>query len=257
MNTYQEKLLHTHHGHTHAHPVAFFARLDARAVLLAWLAYTVLLISVPKFDPVGAAVFASLPVLVLTASGVRPGPIFRRLFYLSPFILLSAAANPFLDRRPFFEFGGIAVGAGMISGLVIIIKAFLSIFSVLTLAACMPFDHVCHAMRRLRVPEAFTTQLLLLHRYSFILADEAGSMRRARDIRSFAGRGKGPGVTARLIGSLLLRSTARATRIHDAMVSRGFHGTVSCCQEDHSFDRTDFFFLTGTAAFCLALRRFF
>ena len=65
----------------------------------------------------------------------------------------------------------------------IVLKAMVSVLTVLTIAACMPFDHICHALRRLHAPEAFTTQLLLLHRYTFVLADEAQSMRQARERR--------------------------------------------------------------------------
>jgi cobalt/nickel transport system permease protein len=47
-------------------------------------------------------------------------------------------------------------------------------------------------------------------------------MQKARDLRSFGGKGKGPIVTARLIGSLLIRTTSRAERIYMAMCARGF-----------------------------------
>lgn len=257
MTTTREALLHTHHGQAHAHPVAFFARLDARAVLLSWFAYTALLISFRKFDLPGVLLFGAIPVFVLFAAGTPVRPIFRRLLFLSPFILLSAAANPFFDRRPLLTIGAITLGAGAMSGLVIVFKALFSVVSALTLAACMPFDHICHALRRLRAPEAFTTQLLLLHRYSFVLADEAMSMRKARDFRSFDGRGKGLSVFARLIGSLLLRSMARAGRVHAGMVSRGFHGTVSCCQDKRDFTAKDALFLCGTVGLFALLRIIF
>ena len=254
MTTIKESLLHGHHGESHAHPVSFFARLDARAVLISWLAYTVLLISFPKFNLTGVIVFASLPVFVLAASGIPLRPVLRRLLFFSPFILLSAAANPFFDQRPLLEIAGFTFSAGMASGLVILLKALVSILTALTIAACMPFDHICHALRRLRAPEAFTTQLLLLHRYSFVLSGEAASMRRARDLRSFNNRGKGPMTTARLLGSLLLRSLSRASRVHAAMLSRGFHGTVSCCQANRAFSSKDALFLLETAG-CFILTR--
>ena len=256
MTTVKESLLHSHLGHSHQHPVSFFARIDARSVLLSWLAYTVMLISVPKYDLRGVLLFGALPVFMLAASGVPGRPIFRRIALVSPFILLSAVANPFLDQRPFLTVAGLAVSSGIISGLVIMLKALFSVMTVLTVSACMPFDHICHALRRLHAPEAFTTQLLLLHRYSFVLSGEAASMRRARDLRSFGGRGKGIRVTAGLLGSLLLRSLWRASRVHAAMLSRGFHGTVSCCQANRAFSSRDALFLLGTTG-CFILIRVF
>ena len=256
MTTVKDSLLHSHYGQSHQHPVSLFSRIDTRAVLLSWLLYTILLISVPKYNLRGVVLFGSLPVFVLFASGIPLRPIFKRMAYVSPFILLSAVANPFLDQRPLLAVAGISVTAGMISGAAIVLKALFSVLMVLTLSACMPFDHLCHALRRLRAPEAFTTQLLLLHRYIFVLSDEAASMRRARDLRSFGNRGKGVRTTAGLIGTLLLRSLWRATRVHAAMLSRGFHGTVSCCQANRAFSLTDAFFLTGSAAVFLSIRVF-
>ena len=181
-------------------------------------------------------------------------PIFRRLLYLSPFILFAAVANPFLDRSPFAIVAGVPLSAGLVSGLVIVLKAFVSVLTVLTLAACLPFDHLCHALRRLHAPEAFTTQLMLLHRYTFVLAAEGKSMRRARDIRSFGSKGKGIRTTASLLGALLLRSMTRAGRVHSAMLSRGFRGTVSCCQAEHAFNTGDTLFGIGTVGAALLLR---
>ncbi|MFH0919772.1 MAG: cobalt ECF transporter T component CbiQ [Fibrobacterota bacterium] len=257
MTPVNEALLHSHSGHYHSHPAAFFARFDARAVLFAWLAYTVLLISVPKFDLAGVVALASLPLLTLLASGTPMRPIFRRIFYLSPFILLAAAANPFLDRAPYAVIAGFTISAGLVSGLVIVLKAFVSVLTVLTLSACLPFDHLCHALRRLHAPEAFTTQLMLLYRYTFVLAAEGKSMRRARDIRSFGSKGKGIRTTASLLGALLLRSMARAGRVHGAMLSRGFRGTVSCCQAEHAFNAGDALFVFGTVGASVLLRSIF
>jgi len=47
-------------------------------------------------------------------------------------------------------------------------------------------------------------------------------MERARDLRSCGRRGTGLWVSGTLLGALLLRTLARATRIHDAMLLRGF-----------------------------------
>jgi len=253
----KEELLHSHHGHCHLHPVVFFAQRDARAVLVSWFVYTLLLVSVPKFDISGALMMASLPLFLLVSSGVRLRPILKRLLILSPFILLSAAANPFLDGRPFLEIAGFTIRAGLVSGSVIVLKAFISVLTILTITACMPFDHICHALRRLHIPETFTTQLLLLHRYLFVLAEEAQALRLARNLRSFGNKGKEIRTTVRLIGSLLLRSMARASRIHGAMLSRGFHGNVACCQVSRRFSGMDGLFVAGSIGTMLILRMIF
>ncbi len=257
MNINVKSLLHDHHGQSHIHPVSFFARLDARAVLIAWLFYTIALVSIPRFNLACVIVFSGPLLFIITFTGIKIRPLLKRIAYVSPFIIMSAIANPILDRRHFMDLAGFPISAGMISGLTIILKSSISILSILTISSSMPFDHICHALRRLKVPEAFTTQLLLLHRYSFVLAEEANAMRRARDLRSFDGRGKSFSVTAILIGALFMRSSVRAARIHDAMVSRGFSGSIACCQANHTFNLADAFFLSGSVVVCIILRSIF
>jgi len=70
------------------------------------------------------------------------------------------------------------------------------------------------------------TQLILLNRYRSVLHEEAQSMQKARDIRSFGRKGKELFRTAPLIGSLLLRTIHRAERLHRSMTARGFHGRM-------------------------------
>jgi cobalt/nickel transport system permease protein len=133
-----------------------------------------------------------------------------------------AAGNLALNRAPALVVAGFAITGGMISASVIVLKTVVTLVALLSFMAVMPFHRFGMALRSLRVPEVFVTQLLLVYRYSFLLAEEAGMMQKARDLRSFGGRGKGPLVTARLIGSLLIRTTARAERIYMAMSARGF-----------------------------------
>ena len=51
-------------------------------------------------------------------------------------------------------------------------------------------------------------------------------MVRARNLRSFNGKGKGIRTYGPLLGNLLLRTISRAERIYMAMVCRGFDGNI-------------------------------
>lgn len=49
---------------------------------------------------------------------------------------------------------------------------------------------------------------------------------RARDMRSFGKKGQGMGVFLNLTGVLFIRTVERSERIYQAMLSRGFEGTM-------------------------------
>jgi cobalt/nickel transport system permease protein len=76
------------------------------------------------------------------------------------------------------------------------------------------------------MPEIFVSQLLFLYRYLFVLMEETMRLVRARDMRSFGKKGRGIRVFAHLTGTLFLRTVERAERIYQAMLSRGFSGTM-------------------------------
>jgi cobalt/nickel transport system permease protein len=226
----------------------------ATIVILAL--FIIFVISVPKFDLAGVIAFAAFPLLLATATAIPLLPIMKRLVIVSPFILFMAAGNLALDRAPALVVAGFAITGGMISASVIVLKTVVTLVTLLSLMAVMPFHRFGLALRSLRVPEVFVTQLLLVWRYSFLLSEEAAMMQQARDLRSFGGRGKGPIVTARLIGSLLIRTTARAERIYMAMSARGFRAALDS-RPAMPLKPGDLAAIAGTTALFGMIRYFF
>ncbi len=95
------------------------------------------------------------------------------------------------------------------------------------LALVSPFAVLlCAGLGRLGVPRAFVVQLLFLHRYLFVLTAEAARMSRARALRNPERRRPSLRTFGSMMGHLLLRTTARAQRIHRAMLCRGFTGRL-------------------------------
>jgi len=246
-------MTHTHRIDAHAAPAPFFEQFDHRTLIVVWCIYTVLLVSIDKFDIVKALSFAAFPLFAVIAGDIRITMLLQRLVILSPFIIIMAAANPFLDRTPAFSIGNFTVSTGMLSAAVIVTKAFLSLASMLILDYCISIDGLCTALQRLGVPAVFTTQLLLLHRYIHLIINEAATLMRARDMRCSRKRGKGPLDTANLIGTLLLRTTERSERIYRAMLTRGFDGTLPARRREH-FTINDYLFLGCTVTLFAALR---
>lgn len=211
----------------HDEPPPFQLPVSDEAALIILAAFIITVISIPKFDLAGALAFAAIPLLLFTAAPVQFAPILKRLVIVSPFIAFMAAGNLFLDRATALTIAGVSITGGAISATVIVLKTLLTLSTLLWFMAIMPFHRFGAALRSLGVPEVFVTQLLLVYRYSFLLSEEAAMMQKARDLRSFDGQGKGPIVTARLIGSLLIRTTARAEQIYMAMNARGFRTALA------------------------------
>ncbi len=193
-----------------------------RVTLIITMLFLVSLLSIPKFSLLTVLVFAAFPLFLMQATNVTAGVIGQQLLKLSPFVLFMAAGNLFFDRHPILSLAGFTISGGMVSALVIVAKTLIIITTILAITHSIPFYRICRALETLHLPDILITQLMLLDRYRTVIQEEALSMQRARDIRSFGGRGKELLRTASLIGSLLLRTTHRAERIYRSMSARGF-----------------------------------
>ena len=106
---------------------------------------------------------------------------------------------------------------------IIAAKSTLCLLTVILLSHTTPLGEIIRFLQRLRVPGLLVTTMALMHRYLFVLADEAGHMRRARASRTFTrGRRFAWSALATVLSRLFIRASERAERIYDAMCARGW-----------------------------------
>ena len=202
------------------------ARLDPRALLVTTLAYILCIISLPIDNPEKVIWFAIYPIILSPLSNRNYSSVFLKSLYVLPFIALIGIFNPIYDKRPAFEIGNITVSYGWLSFLTILIRGLLSMQALIILIGNCGFVNVCNSLSRLHVPKVLTTQLLLLYRYLGLLLEEAFNMRRAIISRGFGKKSFPLKMWVTIVGSLLIRTYERSKRIHNAMLARGFTGSI-------------------------------
>lgn len=201
-------------------------RFDVRAVTLSLLCYLVAMLSLPATDLGDLLVMWCLLIMATSLSGVRFRSMFRKVIFVLPLILLIGLFNPIIDRTPIATFSGVTITRGWVTFLAIILRGVMAVGAVAVVTEGIGFRAICYALRRLGVPKLFTEQLLFLHRYLFVIVEEAEDMSRARLARSGGRSGLRLRVWATLIGTLLIRSIDRAERIYRAMLARGYQGEM-------------------------------
>lgn len=228
-------------------------RLDPRAKILAALALIVAAVSFGRYEISALLPLLFFPVALGALGRVPAGVILRKLLLALPFVLFVGLFNPLFDRETALRVGGVAVSGGWLSFLSIVLRSALTLATALVLIAVTGMPALGSGLERLGAPRVFVVQLLFLHRYLFVLGEEALRMSRARSQRSFGGRGLGWRATASLLGNLLLRTLDRAERIYTAMKSRGFDGEVRLGRSLR-FGPADLAFTAGCCAFFAAAR---
>jgi cobalt/nickel transport system permease protein len=226
----------------------FLHGLDPRTKLVTTLGFILTVVSFGRHDVAALLPLAFFP-LTLAIQGRIPGRyLLRKLLIASPFAIMVGMFNPLLDQAVILRITGLDISGGWISFAAILLRFALSVSAALILVASTGFAQVCMALSRLGAPRVFATQLLFLYRYLFVLTEEGLRMSRARDLRSCGRRGTGPRVYAFMLGQLLLRTMDRASRIHRAMLCRGFDGEVRLNRR-MSLRRADALFACGWLGF--------
>ena len=224
-------------------------RVDPRAKVLTTLVFIVCVVSFGKYEVLAMLPFVLFPVVLASEGRIPYRWLGSRLLAAAPFAVVVGMFNPLLDRTVIAALGTLDITGGWVSYASIMLRFLLTTAAALVLIATTSFAGVANGLQRLGVPDVFATQLLFLYRYIFVLAEEALTMGRARDLRSFGTRGTGVRVYARMLGNLLLRTHARAERIYSAMLLRGFDGRVRVRQRLQLQGRDVVFVLGWGAAF--------
>jgi len=233
-------------------------RLDPRAKLVAVVAFTALVVSVPKYQVAALFPYAVFPFALLAFGGIPFAFVAKHLLIVSPFVVFVAVFNPLYDPAPMLVRLGpwsFWVRAGLVSCANICGKFVLTVSALVALVSTTPFSDLLKALAWFRLPRLFIIELSFLYRYLFVLIEEVMRLRRARDCRTV-----GPSplarrlrVTGGMIGSLFVRTLERGERIYAAMLARGFDGTVRTLSQFH-VRAADYAFLFGSVLFAVALR---
>jgi cobalt/nickel transport system permease protein len=139
---------------------------------------------------------------------------------------------PFMEHRPALlsdvAVGGLVVpGSGLQSLLEVALKIAICVPALALLSGTTPMPELLAGFERLRAPRLFVSLVGFTWRYVFVLIDEFARLRRAREARGFGGsRWFNLVTTGRIIGTTFIRSFERAERVYQAMLARGFTGSL-------------------------------
>jgi cobalt/nickel transport system permease protein len=207
--------------------------LDARAKIIAFFTFILIAVSSPPTSFLLFGLIALVLIGIALSARLPLAHLIKKVLIILPFLFVVAISVPFVKRDGVgggynLGFGGLSVSQGGLWILWnVVIKSSLGVFSIILLSSTTSFPQLIKGMERLGSPKIFTILASFLYRYSFILIDELQRMNRARDSRSFGGRWLWQlKVIGHMIGTLFLRSFHRGERVYQAMLSRGYNGTM-------------------------------
>jgi len=216
------------HGHKlHYHGHSPLHRLPAQVKIVALLTFMLLVVATPQGWYLAYAGFLALLLGVIAVSRVPPTYLLKRMVVEIPFVAF-ALLMPFIATGPRTSVLGLSVSeSGLMSAWALLVKGTLGVLASLTLAATTEPRHLLAGLERLRVPNLLVQIMGFMIRYLDVVTDEMRRMKMARESRGFSARNvRHWPVLARSAGALFIRSYERGERVHLAMLSRGYTGTL-------------------------------
>lgn len=240
---------HPHHhsretraAHDHAHPgglggLTYICSpvhdLDARAKIIAVGVFIAGVVLSPAMRPIEFGFVVALLLAVIGIARLPLASVLTRSLLVLPFAGALALFAPLAGMDLRFSAGalGDAYAVGWPVMWAILSKAWLSASSALVLASTTPAHRLFGGLKALGIPSVFLTMLTFLHRYTDVIGDQLRSLRRA--VGSRAPELSGTRLVrlyGNLAGNLFVRAFERGERVHAAMLSRGYDGSLPTAQ---------------------------
>ncbi len=221
--------------------------------LILTIIYIATVVSFGKYQISRLLLMGIYPIVIFVLGEISFRDALRRLRFILPLVCVAGLFNPLFDRQIFFYVGKIKVTGGMVSMATLLVKGAYSVFASYLLIATTSIEKICFSLRKMHVPAAFVTQLLLTYRYISVLLEEAGRITQAYCLRAPRQKGVHFKVWGSLTGQLLLRSIDRASQVYESMLMRGYQGEFRYVSA-RKCKKGDWFYLLAWLAVFAVLR---
>lgn len=209
------------HRHTPIH------LLPAEVKILALVVFMFVVVATPVRAMWAFVLYAGLLVTLAAVATLPPRVILPRMVVEVPFLLF-AALMPFTGPDPQVQVLGLELSEpGLWAAWGIVAKGTIGVLGAIILAATTPARDLLTGLKALHVPPMLVQIASFMLRYMHVVGNEMARMKVARESRGFQATGvRSWPVIAQSAGALFIRSYERGERVHLAMLSRGYTGSL-------------------------------
>jgi cobalt/nickel transport system permease protein len=201
-------------------------QLDPRAKILCVFLFSIIVAVCQRSTVLVLALILSL--CLAFAARVTGWRLAKRLIPVNLFIIFLWAFLPFtVAGDPVFTAGPLtATKQGLWYAVRITLKSNAIVIALVSLITSTSILTLGHALHEMKVPQKIIHLFFFTYRYIFVIYREYVRLVEAMKVRGFQPRTNlhTYKTFAYMVGMLLVRSSERAERVHNAMVCRGFSG---------------------------------
>ena len=218
---------HAHHHHLYRPGDTVLHRLPPQCKLAAVLVFILIVVATPRSQFWAFGAYAVLLAVVALSAHVPLGLVVRRMVVEVPFVLF-AVLLPFIAQGDRVDLLGVGLSeSGLLGAWNILAKGSLGVIASILLTATTEPRALLFGLERLHMPQLMVQIMQFMFRYADVITSEMHRMRIARESRAFEPRSiRQVRVLAHSAGALFIRSYERGERVHLAMLSRGYDGSM-------------------------------
>jgi cobalt/nickel transport system permease protein len=217
---------------------SFLHHLPAPVKIVAAISFILVVVATPPEMFWAFGVYGLIVLTLVAIAGIPFLTFARRLLIEVPFLIF-AIFIPIIGTGPRVEVLGVSLSeAGLLSAWNILAKGTIGVSTSVVLASTTSARDLLAGLEKLKVPGLIVQIAGFMLRYVYVVRDDFERMRVARDSRAF--HAKGPTqwkVLAQSGAALFVRSYERGERVHLAMLSRGYDGTIPMLVDNSSSGR--------------------
>lgn len=229
---------------------SFLHRTDPRVKVLVAAVYVTVAAISSSFT--AAAMALGISLLLVLIARLDPRKVAKRLLAANSFTIFLWLTLPLTyGGSDQLLLGSLTLSrSGINLAALITLKTNVIVLAIVGLLGTSRIAGIGHALEALRVPKRLCFLLLFSYRYIFVIYQEYQRLVRAAKLRCFSPKTNihTYRTYGYLFGMTLIRSWNRSFRVHQAMLLRGFNGTLIPLDTPQISRRDLIFFVSGLAA---------
>jgi cobalt/nickel transport system permease protein len=212
----------------YAHIDSPVSRWDPRCKIVTLLAATFCVSALRSLEFAISAALISYVIMTFARLPVKYilGKIWIPIVFLIPlFIFLPVSSGGTVLYDPgFFKI----YSDGILLSILIMLKIISTVLLFIIMLGTTPFNRTAKALQSMKMSPKLSSLILFSYRYIFVYLEDLRKMRSSLALRGYRIRNSISSLknSARLIGTLLVRSFEQTERIYRAMILRGFEGEI-------------------------------
>ena len=239
---------------TFSHGDSLLHKRDPKVKIIAATTFIAIVATSNSFLVVTVALGAAIVLLLLARLSLIP--VLKRLLAVNSFTLFLWLTLPLTyGGQEAVQLGSLTLSSeGLRLASLITLKTNTIVLSLIALLATSKIASLGHALEGLHISKRLCFLLLFSYRYIFVIYQEYQKLSTAAAMRCFV-----PATTVHtyrtvgyLFGMTLIKSWNRASRIHQAMLLRGFNGQLIPLDQQ-TVGRGDYYFLVGSLLLSIIL----